>query len=1654
MRPLLLRHVVMLAALSSIVSVFLLLSPLSENDKYFLDSGSFPQLELEDRVSWSPRQSSATRDSPILVGIDQRHVQKVGKQHNELPFSLTGTHGDEELAVLNRDPSRIPGYMAGSNATYFGYVMRDFAARILSRHIVESGVDVLILSKDLPFDPQLALANNDLLDFDSLRRKFSIGQSLFRYTEQEGHRAHGLSVTSGRPSQLKDWWESFDATGSRPPWIDLAVVDPPYSTEDAVVHSRSFIKLLSECTVTYIVFKVSSRSPAPASFQLNGPRAVESLTSLGYKIQVLSSSHSIDAYPPNTLLDRNSTRQFLISGAHKVGNQGIFNAYLFATQGLDLAIPSQREYMPLGLTTEVKFSNGVSIDRHTKNFTEEVVLHVPFMPCFPSTVKIEFKSVVPQIRSGGGEQTLSKQLLSFDVFCGNKVINGPDQIDYLWMNGNTPEVSEAACVRLRKCGKSDRGNMACTTRIIVEATQEKSQGNKPIHSRARRDSNLLVLMIDPISRPMFDQMLPKTRDFLERTNFTSFDNYTVIGDNSGPNQAAMYAGRALSQRDDIASHRQESFSWIWDELGAAGYVTYKAEDGCIRNTNMVSSTKPNTTHGSAIQEMMCVDFNRPNCVGGKSAPEHLTGNAAQFVNEYSRRGKKWAAFASFIDSHEETSILSLTLDDPIESFLSNMRSSQARAFDDSLILVVSDHGFHYGSFLQTREGKQERARPVLFMKPPRQYHGLDHTNKMKWTTPYDVHKTLRDIMLTETLDESQRSRITSRGLSLLKPLPHSRTECSSSDDIPKRYCDLLKARNPNEELNQSEMVSPASMLSFFADIPICQKKAKEKCLTGTVFAEKELFTNRFPESCLCSTSHRNWYSCDEHPWSQESASTHPAYPQEYFAFVDCPDKTLHFETRFERDPDILNGLDLISHRNERPPNILFIEVDSVSIAHADRHFPKTREYLRKHRIRSGGSTYSCESGICAADFTRFSVSGPNSITNQVSALSGCLTTHSSDAGTCAVDTDGNICNVTEAREFGLQRLKTFNDVSVWCSPDAILDKPGVSPWMFDVAREEGYVTFFAEEFCCVGSPWVTQDNIFPLNAHMEGYQVHCRLAERYLRQTNQTIFPKKFWKGNAGGHLPCVDGHSGVDKSTISLDQIKSMWNAYPDKPKFAFLNSLVAHDYSARWDTVALGAESYDEKLLEFVTSIMSMKGAGDTMVVLRSDHGLQGGPMTNDYSTQIEHSRPWTQMLFSSTIEAISPKSLANLEKNQRRLASGFDLYTTLRSFMSTEELSPSLPPWSINLFTNEIPKSRSCGDAKLDLELCRNENEKVSSVLQFGTCNKYDSKQIYFCPNPSNERAAVLSLPKHKYAVPKQASPPKGIAIANKGVQVLNSTSLWKKAWKDIDNIVASSPKSKISGGIFLYPRQQSLLQTIVRRLADGVIKSFGRPLRICETGFGSGHSAAMFLDASPNVTVLSFDRFDRPYQIPAANKLKDIYGGRLQWVEGDSCLTVPKVLSPGTNPVKNVELEEENESSYQCDLLHGSSLCPHDNIDLVLNSPPGAILTSTAMNSLLDKDVYFGENAQWTMLRRSDCIKNITCFQEDELSLAKDFIFKKKNSIIKHSFCIAIVTGKCIGTFDEIKDRVEVSGEQQQPLHRLTASLNLGNMDQANQVEVPK
>jgi len=227
-----------------------------------------------------------------------------------------------------------------------------------------------------------------------------------------------------------------------------------------------------------------------------------------------------------------------------------------------------------------------------------------------------------------------------------------------------------------------------------------------------------------------------------------------------------------------------------------------------------------------------------------------------------------------------------------------------------------------------------------------------------------------------------------------------------------------------------------------------------------------------------------------------------------------------------------------------------------------------------------------------------------------------------------------------------------------------------------------------------------------------------------------------------------------------------------------------------------------------------------------------------------------------------------------------------------------------------------------------------------------------------------------------------------------------------WNSIDNItstyVQQNPKAnKVSGGLFLYPRQTNLLQQLIHEMIiQHTIQHHQNdaPFTICETGFGAGHSTAFFVSQSPNVNILSFDKFDRSYQLPIVSTLQNQYTGRINTIKGNSCKTVPTYFQ--TNPQNS------------CNLLHGSSLCPTDNIDLVQHAECGVILTSTAMSSIEDRDVYFGPTAQWRKLRTQDCIEDIVCFSEDERRLDKSYIFAKEQAVIQHEFCFAIVTGKCM------------------------------------------
>ena len=242
---------------------------------------------------------------------------------------------------------------------------------------------------------------------------------------------------------------------------------------------------------------------------------------------------------------------------------------------------------------------------------------------------------------------------------------------------------------------------------------------------------------------------------------------------------------------------------------------------------------------------------------------------------------------------------------------------------------------------------------------------------------------------------------------------------------------------------------PPSALSFYADMPRDQKPRNiVDALNGS---EPVIF---LPEQeCRCSTSSSGaWHNCSEPPRSPMGRNgRHISLPpNESFGMVDCGAPNQALEIQVKRDQAIVDRskskIEGQGETNQPKPNVVFLEIDSVSRAYADRHFPRTRELLQRYRLRGndiGGSNE--DAGLhcgnqrwCSADFSAFSVfGGPNSIPNQVSYMSGCMVTTGPEhcTQTQAIFRNGTVVKlcVDESHDCHGFELKSSNrDMKVWC----------------------------------------------------------------------------------------------------------------------------------------------------------------------------------------------------------------------------------------------------------------------------------------------------------------------------------------------------------------------------------------------------------------------------------------------------------------------------------------------------------------------------------------------------------------------------------------------------------------------------------------------
>ena len=447
----------------------------------------------------------------------------------------------------------------------------------------------------------------------------------------------------------------------------------------------------------------------------------------------------------------------------------------------------------------------------------------------------------------------------------------------------------------------------------------------------------------------------------------------------------------------------------------------------------------------------------------------------QFIDSYSKAGIPWAAFAHFIDSHDDSpKSLDRALDRPIEKFL---RSIDGKLRSDTIIVVTSDHGLHYGPFFNTDAGRRERAEPVLHMRlaglSKRRGHRLEAENRHKRITAFDLHDTLAELLGTT-------SGASKFGQSLLHPLPLERS-CATSG-IPQSLCADTAPMKVGDLPVCVPLSAVPSQFSFYQDM-LPGRKPRINCSSvpdmnaprsQLVYrsggAVVQMSRQRAVElNCRCATQRVPWRPCLANASllaADKSLDVDVIHLEndDAFALVKCganEGSARGFDVHHRSllaSPAMrpAEGGASRTKGDSPPPDVLVIEIDSLSRSAAHRHLPQLMQLLDTHP--------RLQEHYVDVEFKLLGIAGSNSVPNQAALLGGCTAVFGNDA---FVQHDGVLLHDGEQLIPAGRQSMMAGGYRLWW-PQSNTTKDSSPPWLFSTAKQLGYDTFFGEEMCAAG----------------------------------------------------------------------------------------------------------------------------------------------------------------------------------------------------------------------------------------------------------------------------------------------------------------------------------------------------------------------------------------------------------------------------------------------------------------------------------------------------------------------------------------------------------------------------------------------------------
>ncbi|CAL8121220.1 unnamed protein product [Orchesella dallaii] len=352
---------------------------------------------------------------------------------------------------------------------------------------------------------------------------------------------------------------------------------------------------------------------------------------------------------------------------------------------------------------------------------------------------------------------------------------------------------------------------------VEERIREFEEIAKPKKNRNRL--SISILGLDATSHMNFLRAMPKSSKYLlKKMSAISLKGYTKVAENTLPNVIPFLTGLTLEQFkkecvDEVSNgpnyvHLDEC-PFIWKHFAKNGYRTGFSEDDpdiSIFNMNWANAfIMPPTDYylrPFSVRMHKEQNYKHGYCYGASLSFEKLLENMREMAETFEGGNRAYFQFTwSTKLSHDDFNKMRWG-DEPLLKWLEHLNTNNL--LNNTVLIVVGDHGSRLDNIRGTNQGKLEDRMPVAYIvmppwfrkKYPEYYGNLERNSKLI-TSAFDMHKTLYSLMNLDSLGEEDEYWLglannesvpigKYKGTSLLREIPENRT-CFEAG-IPLHWC--------------------------------------------------------------------------------------------------------------------------------------------------------------------------------------------------------------------------------------------------------------------------------------------------------------------------------------------------------------------------------------------------------------------------------------------------------------------------------------------------------------------------------------------------------------------------------------------------------------------------------------------------------------------------------------------------------------------------------------------------------------------------------------------------------------------------------------------------------------------------------------------------